>query len=218
MNSHSEVKLMPKDNSKRKTRLDAPTRPLHNPEGKLPPDATSGDGAQTQPPAEGDAIAVMMISKNDYAQLKQQVDELIKQSADNFDGWQRERADFMNYRKRIEREQEQLNQTVTANVVRKFLGVVDDMERAMKNRPANADTGQWAEGVDLIYRKLQTILEQEGVSRIGVTEKVFDPACHEAISHEDNENYKNDEIIEVVQYGYRIGDRVIRPALVRVAK
>jgi molecular chaperone GrpE len=209
---------MPKENPKRKSKVDEPTQPLRKSENEPAPDAISGENDPQQSPAEEDGIPVMMISKDDYAQLKQQLDEMVKQSAENFDGWQRERADFTNFRKYIEREQDQLNQTVTANVVRKFLAVVDDMERAMKNRPVNSDTGPWVEGVDLIYRKLQTILDQEGVSRIGVNVKVFDPACHEAISHEENENYKNDEIIEVVQYGYRIGDRVIRPALVRVAR
>jgi molecular chaperone GrpE len=209
---------MPKENSKRKTRLDAPTKPLHKPEGELPPDAVNSDNNQAQSPAENDGIAVMMVSRDEYAQLKQQLSDMTRQSAENFDGWQRERADFLNYRKRIEREQEQLNQNVTASVVRKFLAVVDDMERAMKTRPASGESSVWSEGVDLIYRKLQTILDQEGVTRIGLNDKKFDPALHEAISHEDNENYKNDEIIEVVQYGYRIGDRVIRPAMVRVAR
>jgi molecular chaperone GrpE len=154
---------------------------------------------------------VMSISIQDYESLKQKV-------AEYSDGWQRERADFANYKKRIEREQATAQQNITANIVKKYLVVLDDLERALKARPSQGDGSAWAEGVDLIYRKLQSILEAEGVTRIKVEGEYFNPSIHEAIMQEENPNFESGQIIEVIQQGYMLGDRVIRPAQVRVAR
>lgn len=134
------------------------------------------------------------------------------------EGWQRERADFLNYRKRIEREQTQMHQVVTSNIIKKYLSVTDDMERALANRPEGAESQEWWNGVELIYRKLSGILESEGVQVIPAEGQLFDPALHEAITHEDNGDVESGKVIAVVQKGYRMGDRIIRPALVRVAR
>jgi molecular chaperone GrpE len=92
------------------------------------------------------------------------------------------------------------------------------MERALANRPAGAELQEWWNGVELIYRKLNSILEAEGVQVIPAEGQMFDPTLHEAITHEDNGDVESGKIIAVVQKGYRIGDRIIRPALVRVAR
>ncbi len=134
------------------------------------------------------------------------------------EGWQRERADFLNYRKRIEREQSQLHQLVSSNILKKYLSVTDDMERALANRPEGAENQEWWNGVELISRKLNSILEAEGVQVIPAEGQMFDPALHEAITHEDNSEVESGKVIAVVQKGYRLGDRIIRPALVRVAR
>ncbi len=150
--------------------------------------------------------------------LQQELETAQNQCKEYFEGWQRERADFMNYKKRIERDQTQLHQVITANVIKKFLVVLDDMERAIRNRPADADQQEWWSGMELIYRKLQSILEAEGVQPLASAQDEFDPNLHEAISHEDHQQVGSGQIIEVVQQGYRIGDRIVRPALVRVAR
>lgn len=134
------------------------------------------------------------------------------------EGWQRERADFLNYRKRIEREQAQLHQVITGNIIKKYLSVIDDMERAMANRPPSVENEDWWAGVELIYRKLNGILEAEGVEPILAEGEVFDPAIHEAITHEESDDVESGRVIAVLQKGYRMGDRIIRPALVRVAQ
>lgn len=92
------------------------------------------------------------------------------------------------------------------------------MERAIKNRPAAAEQQEWWNGVELIYRKLQSILEAEGIQPIAAAGDPFDPNLHEAISHEESSEVQSGHIIEVVQQGYRLGERVVRPALVRVAQ
>lgn len=150
--------------------------------------------------------------------LQQELQNAQTQCKEYFEGWQRERADFMNYKKRVERDQAQLHQVITANIIKKFLVVLDDMERAIRNRPADAEQQEWWNGVDLIYRKLQSILEAEGIQPIAAAGDPFDPNLHEAISHEENGEVQSGHIIEVVQQGYRLGDRIVRPALVRVAQ
>jgi len=154
----------------------------------------------------------------EYEELEKELEQSRLQASQNLEGWQRERAEFSNYKRRIEREQSQMAQNITAEVIRKYLVVVDDLERALKARPTEGEGAAWAQGIELIYRKVLNILEAEGVARIEVEDKLFDPTIHEAISHEESSDHESGEIIEIVQQGYKIGDRIIRPALVRVAR
>jgi molecular chaperone GrpE len=150
--------------------------------------------------------------------LSAELEQVRAQSLEYFEGWQRERADFANYKRRIERDQIQMSQTVNWNIIKKYLVVMDDLERALKARPTEGDGAKWAEGIDLIYRKFQTIIENENIKRIPADAAEFDPNMHEAISHEDSPDHESGQVIEVLQQGYMLGDRVLRPALVRVAK
>ena len=150
--------------------------------------------------------------------LNNKIEELEKKANEYLDGWQRSRAEFANYKKRIEREQAQAYQAAAGNIIKKFLEVADDLERALKNRPQDKEGAEWANGIELIYRKLLAIMEAEGVKVMDVSGQTFDPNLHEAISHEEVEGYSEGEIIEVVKQGYLLGDRVLRPALVRVAR
>jgi molecular chaperone GrpE len=150
--------------------------------------------------------------------LRAELSEWQNKATEYLDGWQRARADFVNYKKRMEREQALAHQNASAMVIKRFLDVLDDLERALKNRPAQGDGASWAEGIDLIYRKLNNILETSGVLPIEAAGKQFDPTEHEAISHEPVEGYESGQVIEVIKQGYKIEERVLRPALVRVAK
>jgi molecular chaperone GrpE len=152
------------------------------------------------------------------AALRAELDQALEKAKENMDGWQRERADFMNYRKRIERDQATLKENISGEILKKYLVVLDDLERAMKVRPAEGDLASWAEGIELVYRKLVSILEAEGVQRIPAETEKFDPSRHEAITYEESPDHESDEIIEVIRQGYTIADRVLRPALVRVAR
>lgn len=161
---------------------------------------------------------MVALTLEEYTALEQQRDEARQQAKEYFDGWQRERADFQNYKRRIERDQTQILDNTTGRIVKKYLVILDDLERALKSRPIEGQGAAWADGIELIVRKLQNILDQEGVKRIPAEEQLFDPNLHEAITHEDHPERKSGEIIEVVQQGYTIGERVLRPALVRVAR
>jgi molecular chaperone GrpE len=105
--------------------------------------------------------------------------------------------------------------SMKGDIVKKVLPVLDDLERALQNRSAD---DPWANGIELVVRKFQTILENEGVKKIEALGAEFDPNVHEAISHEAADGTKSGHVIGVVQNGYMIGDRVIRPAMVRVAQ
>jgi molecular chaperone GrpE len=171
--------------------------------------------------AQGDAEPVTseveVLPAEDVDALRKETEESRAKCAEYFEGWQRERADFSNYRRRIERDQALTYQNLQGSIIKKFLPVLDDLYRALKNRPDTADGATWANGIELIYRKLQTILESEGIHRMPAEQELFDPTRHEAISMEPSPKHQSGEIIEVIQDGYLIGDRVLRPALVRVA-
>jgi molecular chaperone GrpE len=154
-------------------------------------------------------------SLDELSTLKQQLEETLSQTAEFKDGWQRARAEFDNYRKRIERENSLVYQNAVGNVVKRYLPVMDDLERALQNRPESL---AWVDGIDLIYRKLRSILDSEGVKRIEAEGQAFDPNFHEAIGQENTQDVPSGCVSEVVQNGYILGEKVIRPALVRVAE
>jgi molecular chaperone GrpE len=175
---------------------------------------------------ESNAEAVAQSAQDEMAetmQLSAQIEELEKQleeaksSASEYkEGWMRSQAEFQNYRKRTERDNELLYTSLKGDIIKKVLPVVDDLERALQNRPS--DSGPWISGIELIHKKLVSVLESEGVKKIEAQGAPFDPNFHEAISYEPAAGFESGQVISVVQNGYMIGDRLVRPALVRVAQ
>jgi len=157
------------------------------------------------------------IEGQDQESLLAQVDELKKQVEEYMDGWQRSRAEFTNYKKRIEREREQTYQNTKGELLKRYLDIADDLRRALNNRPEKGEGALWAEGIELVYRKLLSKFESDGVTLMETDGKLFDPNLHEAISLEESDDHESGEIIEVLNPGYNLGDRVLRPAVVRVA-
>ena len=169
---------------------------------------------ETQPtagtmPVDGDQLNVKLET------LQAQLAETESKVSEYKDGWARSQAEFQNYKKRIERDNELTYASMKADIIKKVLPALDDLERALQNRPAD---DAWASGIELIARKLQNIMESEGVKRIDAKGAAFDPNFHEAITHEPSEEVESEHVIDVVQNGYMLGERVIRPALVRVAQ
>jgi molecular chaperone GrpE len=150
--------------------------------------------------------------------LQHELEQAKAQAQEYLEGWQRARAEFANYKKRVARDQEDARLRIAVDTLSKYLGVIDDLERALKERPEDGEAAAWAEGIELIYRKTYGVLETEGVEVIDADGEHFDPTMHEAISHDESEDHEEGDIIEVVQPGYRLGERVLRPAMVRVAK
>lgn len=155
----------------------------------------------------------------DIVSLKTELDQARQKADEYLDGWQRTAADLQNYRRRVERDQQQTYQLAAGNVARRFLDALDDMERALTHKPQGSEASGWADGIELIYRKLLVSLESEGITRMALKPgDPFDPNLEEAITQEDNQEFENGQIIEVVSPGYLIKDRVLRPARVRVAR
>jgi molecular chaperone GrpE len=151
--------------------------------------------------------------------LQMQLDDARAQATEYLDGWQRARAEFANYKKRQEQQMSDLRAFSTIDLIKRLLPIQDDFERAQKTLPEGVSHMTWIEGVMLIQRKLQLVLEAEGVRVIEVKPNdLFDPNIHEAISHDDAEGIESGHVIEMLQTGYKIGERVVRPALVRVAR
>jgi molecular chaperone GrpE len=150
--------------------------------------------------------------------LESELEEVKAQAAEYLDGWQRAQAEFSNYKKRQETERVQMQSRVTADVLRKILPVVDDFERALATMPDDLSQSTWSEGVRLIKAKLDTILDSEGVKPIETDGQMFNPIYHEAVTYEEAEGYEEGQIVGEVQRGYMLDERVLRPALVRVAK
>ncbi len=169
---------------------------------------------------ENDAEAVATSEAHDRLSaelqaLKKRLEDAESKTSEYKDSWLRSQAEFQNYRRRIERDNEVMYATMKGEIVKKVLPVLDDLERALQNRAAE---DPWANGIELIARKFQTILENEGVKKIEAVGMEFDPNFHEAISHEPADGTQSGHVIGVVQNGYMIGERVIRPAMVRVAQ
>jgi molecular chaperone GrpE len=167
---------------------------------------------------EAEAVA----TSEDVKQLSVEIESLKKQLAEAEsktleykDSWLRSQAEFQNFRRRLERDNEMLQASMKGDIVKKILPVLDDLERALQNRSAD---DPWASGIELVARKFQNILESEGVKKIEAVGTEFDPNFHEAISNEPADGVQSGHVIGVVQNGYMIGERVIRPALVRVAQ
>ena len=169
---------------------------------------------ETQTTAEEMPVEADQVSAEREA-LINQLKEAEAKIVEYKDGWARSQAEFQNYRKRIERDNEMMYASMKGDIIKKVLPALDDLERALANRPAD---DAWASGIELIARKMQNILESEGVKRIEAKGAAFDPNFHEAISHEPNDEVESEHVIDVVQNGYMLGERVIRPALVRVAQ
>ena len=147
--------------------------------------------------------------------LQKQLEEAQAKAVENLDGWQRAQAEFINYKNRVQRDREMDYASMKGDIIKKMLPVLDDLERSLAHRP---EGDSWADGMELIARKFRSVLEAEGIKRIEAEGQLFDPNFHEAISSEPSEEVKSGHVIGVVQNGYMLGERVIRPAMVRVAQ
>ena len=142
-----------------------------------------------------------------------------KAQADEYLGaLQRERAEFLNFKRRTAEDRQRELGLAAEDLIRKVLAVADDFDRAIEARPESVAGDPWFEGISAIDRKLRTLLESEGVTVIDAQPGMpFDPREHDAIANVPDTTHREGEIVEQVRRGYRLRDRVLRPALVAVA-
>ncbi|HTG40986.1 MAG TPA: nucleotide exchange factor GrpE [Methylomirabilota bacterium] len=154
----------------------------------------------------------------DIEQLKAELEAARAKADEYLAGLQRERAEFANYKRRTAEEREAMLGLAGEDLIRKVLALADDFDLAIEARPPAIANDPWVEGVVAIDRKLRALLESEGVRQIDATPGTpFDPREHEAIANVPGTGRPEGEIVSEIRRGYRLRDRVVRPALVTVA-
>ena len=147
------------------------------------------------------------------------VDELqtLKEERDSlYDRLLRKQAELDNFRKRMQREKEEFLQHANADMIRSLLPVLDGFERALAHRDASTPE-QFAAGVELIHRELLDALDRAGVAPIEAKGQPFDPHLHQAVETVESPGHRDQEVVEELQRGYRLKNRLLRPAIVKVA-
>lgn len=134
-------------------------------------------------------------------------------------GWQRTQADFINFRNRVASEKAELIKTANIDLIEQIIPVLDNFERALNHKPKELENNEYLKGLEYIKIQIEQILNNYGLVRINTKPgDEFDPILHEAITAEENNEYQTDQIIQVIQNGYKLGTKVLRPAQVKVAK
>jgi molecular chaperone GrpE len=189
VNQHNSTDAINEDNARPES---APEMPVDSPE------VTQDEATQDTEPLPN------------MAALEKQVKEYLE-------GWQRERSEFANYKKRVERDMKDLASSASAQTLMSLLPIIDDFERAFANIPAELENNAWTNGMQSIYRKFQKLLDEQGITAIDPTGELFDPTKHEAVGMEDSDSVESGHVTATLQKGYARGEKVLRPALVKVA-
>lgn len=168
-------------------------------------DAGDAPAADEEPAAEDAASTDAKIAEAAVADMKQR--------------YMRLQADFANFKKRTAGEKLQISEVVKMEVLQNVLPVVDNFERALQvpQDKLTDDLKSFVDGYEMIYKQLMTVLEKEGVVKIDAVGKPFDPNYHQAVMRVASDEYDNDVVVEVLQEGYLLGDKTLRPAMVKVA-
>ena len=178
-------------------------QPVNEPElqESAPADPRSTDGTSPAPStSEADALAALRTERNTLQ------DRLLRTA-----------AEFDNYRKRVDRERRELSDFVAADVLTELLPILDNLERALQ-APAGGDADAYRQGVEMIQRQMFDLLRKRGVKPIEAVGADFDPNYHQAVSHDISPDHREGEVIEELRRGYMLGERLLRPAMVKVAK
>ncbi len=146
------------------------------------------------------------------------VEEIQRQRDEYYDQLLRKTAEFENHRKRVERDRQAASESAAADLVADLLPLLDDLERALSADPGVEGAGPYRRGVELIHRQLLEILRKRGVRPIEAVGADFDPYYHHAVLYEPAEGGRDGEVIEELRRGYMLGDRLLRPSMVKVAK
>lgn len=190
-----------------------------------PPSPADGSTAETvEAPIEAEEAVTAeteaaVEAVPDVAELENALATAREEAAKNLDGWQRAAADLANYKRRQEEQAARQREDITAGIISQLLPILDDYDLAFQNLPAelNDQEQKWIEGFRLIQRKINKVVEDQGVEVID-SSGVFDPKLHEAVTHEESDEHEEGHIIAELRKGYKLGNRVLRPTLVRVAK
>ncbi len=162
-------------------------------------------------PDNDEAASTTAAATEDPSELQRQRDEY-------YDRLLRKTAEFDNYRKRTERDRQAVTEAAAASILTELLPLMDDLERALKAEAGGEGAEAYRRGVELIHKQLSEILRKRGVRAIDAVGADFDPHYHQAVVHEPAEGRREGEVIEEFRRGYMLGDRLLRPSMVKVAK
>ena len=191
----------------------------------VPPQHRSPDqpepGGQTGRPGVVDSRASSAVDAEQGAsQVQPGVDPELQAARDevqaNFARYQRLAADFENYKRRTRQELADRTQYANEELLRKLLPILDNLRRALDHAPEGIDRN-WFDGLRMVVRQFEDTLQAQGVSPISAVGEKFDPSQHEAIAREETDEHEEGTIVEEMQPGYRLHERVLRPTLVKVA-
>ncbi len=175
--------------------------------------------ADELPESEAEDVSEDETLEGQLAELETRLAEAEQKTAEYLDGWQRAQAAFANFRKRNEMEQAQWRSMANERLLLRLLPVLDDFKRAFEVVPDEYKGAPWLDGIRLIERKVYSVIESENAKAIELEPgDDFDPNLHEAVLYQEVDGFAEGEIVTEIETGYLLGDRVLRPALVVVAK
>ncbi|TET98910.1 MAG: nucleotide exchange factor GrpE [Dehalococcoidia bacterium] len=184
-----------------------------NPRKQEPPPEADPPPADAEPPEAEPTQAEP--AEADRKSLEEQIAQAKEEAQKYLANWQRAEADFQNYKRRVEQERDETRRFASAALIINVLPILDDLERALMSLDTRLAGLTWFEGIALIHRKILILLENAGVGIIQAEGQQFDPRYHEAVTHSEGEEGK---VLAEVQRGYKLYDRVLRPAMVVVGK
>ena len=187
-------------------------------EAAMETEAATEAGTQQPEQAEADRTAEPEAVETAANEEDSRIQELQRQADDNYQRFLRAQADFDNFRRRTLKEKEELSKYASAKLIGELLPVVDNFQRALKAGGEATDDGALSKGIEMIYRQLSQVLENEGLKAMEPVGQPFDPEVHQAIMQVESEEYGEGIVVEVVQTGYMLKDKVLRPAMVKVSQ
>ena len=182
-----------------------------------PEDTHAADAGAPDRSDQADDDATLTVEAQ-LEQARSQAEEQRRKAETYLDLAQRSQADFLNYKRRTEQDRERTVKDANAALLTQLLPVLDDLQRAVESVPSELAGNSWAAGVGLIGQKLSQILDRQGLEKIGAEGEPFDPRVHEAVAYQEHPNYDEGQVAQVYRAGYRLHDRVLRPAQVVVAR
>ncbi|HHY90857.1 MAG TPA: nucleotide exchange factor GrpE [Clostridiales bacterium] len=153
-------------------------------------------------------------SLDDY---KEMIEKLQQEKEELHNQYLRLAADFQNYKRRNEKEKNDIYEFANEKLILELLPIIDNFERALQSVKESEENKKFVEGVEMIFKQLLAVLNKNGVQEIDAMGKAFDPNYHHAVMQEENPDYESNTIIEVLQKGYTFREKVIRPSMVKVA-
>jgi len=152
-----------------------------------------------------------------YTVEGEELDQLRKQADENYQRYLRTQADFDNFRRRARQEKEDLAKYASQKLVESLVPIVDNFDRAIQVSKDTQDFDGLVKGIDMVYRQFEGVLQSEGVKQIDSVGQPFNPEFHQAVMQVESDEYEEGIVVEELQKGYMLNDRVIRPAMVKVS-